>query len=171
MCSLVRIRRSEHPAGMTTRPKRRIADDQKYVHFVTYSCDRRRRLLDLDYPRRILLGVLNHQLSSLDAKCVGFVIMPDHVHALIWLPETGMLSRFMHGWKRMAIYRIREWYRNAETNYFQAAEMGDRFWQPKYYAFSIYSNRKLEEKLDYIHLNPVRAGLVSKAIDWPWSSA
>jgi len=30
---------------------------------------------------------------------------------------------------------------------------------------------KLQEKLDYMHLNPVRAGLVEKAVDWPWSSA
>ncbi|MHC4880777.1 MAG: transposase [Planctomycetota bacterium] len=74
--------------------------------------------------------------------------MPDHVHALVWLPETGTLSRFMDSWKRMASYRIREWYRNADTHWFRAAEMGNRFWQPKYYAFSIYSRRKLEETLN-----------------------
>jgi putative transposase len=37
--------------------------------------------------------------------------------------------------------------------------------------FQIYSERKLEEKLDYIHQNPVRADLVERAADWPWSSA
>jgi hypothetical protein len=49
--------------------------------------------------------------------------------------------------------------------------MGDRFWQPGYYSFEIYETRKLEEKLTYMHLNPVRAGLVEKAVDWKWSSA
>ncbi|MHC4880778.1 MAG: hypothetical protein ACYTGL_30355 [Planctomycetota bacterium] len=53
---------------MTTRPKRRIVDDQKYVLFVTFLWDRRRPLLDLDHPRRILLGVLNHQLSTQSAS-------------------------------------------------------------------------------------------------------
>ena len=38
---------------------RRIVDDQLYVHFVTFSVDKRRRLLDHDHPKRILLGVLN----------------------------------------------------------------------------------------------------------------
>jgi putative transposase len=38
-------------------------------------------------------------------------------------------------------------------------------------AFQIYSRQKLEEKLTYIHQNPVRAGLVDRAADWRWSSA
>jgi hypothetical protein len=47
----------------------------------------------------------------------------------------------------------------------------DPFWQRKYYAFQIYSRQKLEEKLTYNHLNPVRAVLVARAADWRWSSA
>jgi putative transposase len=46
-----------------------------------------------------------------------------------------------------------------------------RFWQPKYYAFEICSQSKIEEKLVYMHENPVRAGLVERAIGWNWSSA
>jgi len=47
---------------------------------------------------------------------VGFVVMPDHVHAMIWFPKAGRLSQYMHE-------------------------------------------------------NPVRAGLVDRATDWKWSSA
>ena len=36
-------------------------------------------------------------------------------------------------------------------------------WQRRYYDFKIYSESKLDEKLQYMHLNPVRAGLVEKA--------
>ena len=153
------------------RPKRRIADDEPFAHFVTFSVDRRRRLLDHDHAKRILLGVLNEQLDAFDARCQGFVVMPDHVHAIVWLPETGQLSRFMHGWKRMSSFHIREWYRTSAEEYFRGFGEGDRFWTPKYYSFEIYGQRKLEEKLEYMHLNPVRAGLVARAIDWKWSSA
>ena len=38
-------------------------------------------------------------------------------------------------------------------------------------AFQVDEERKRTEKLDYMHLNPVRAGLVARAVDWPWSSA
>ena len=150
---------------------RRKFDDQLVCHFVTFSCHRRRRLLDLDHPKRLLLGQFNSQLTLQSAKCVGFVVMPDHVHAVIWFPQSGQLRRFMQSWKRTSSYRIREWYRANKTRYFQEADEEDRFWTPKYYAFEIESQRKLEEKLVYMHLNPVRAGLVERAVDWKWSSA
>src|SRR5262245_17850442 len=107
----------------------------------------------------------------MDARCAGFVLMPDHVHALLWLPEPQDLERFLHGWKRMSSFRIRQWYAKNAANYFTDFGPGDRFWQPKSYAFHIYSETKLREKLDYMHLNPVRAGLVKQADDWHWSSA
>ncbi len=151
--------------------KRRIADDQLYCHFITFSVYRRRRLLDHDLPKRICLGVLNFVLDKHSARCVGFVLMPDHVHVLVWFPEAGQLSRFMHAWKRQSSLRIRRWYRQQAANYTADFGEGDKFWQPKYYAFSIFERRKLEEKLNYIHLNPVRAGLVEMAVDWHWSSA
>ena len=44
-------------------------------------------------------------------------------------------------------------------------------WQPKYFSFEIESQNKMEEKLTYMHFNPVRKELVSKAVDWKWSSA
>jgi putative transposase len=151
--------------------KRQIIDDALYVHFVTFGTDKRRKLLDMDEPKKFLLDVLNHQLDSFSAKCSGFVIMPEHVHALLWFPETNQLSRFMHGWKRMSSFHIRKWYRKQELSYYDDLEQGNRFWTPKYYSFEIESDRKLTEKLDYIHLNPVRRGLVDKASDWKWSSA
>ncbi len=50
-------------------------------------------------------------------------------------------------------------------------EANDPFWQRKYYAFHIHSSAKLEEKLNYMHLNPVKARLCEKSVDWKWSSA
>jgi putative transposase len=47
-----------------------------------------------------------------------------------------------------------------------------RFWQPGGgYDRNIERVDTLERMIDYIHLNPVRRGLVERAIDWPWSSA
>ena len=150
---------------------RRVVCDQAYVHFITFSVYRRRRLLDLDHPKRIVLGVLNHTLDASGGKCSGFVIMPNHAHALIWLPVNFTLVRFLHGWKRMSSFRIRQWYTEHAPHYFQEFGAGDQFWQPKYYSFEIHAEKKLQEKLDYVHLNPVRAGLVQRAVDWQWSSA
>jgi putative transposase len=97
--------------------------------------------------------------------------MPDHVHAIVWYPEPGQLSRFVHEWKRRSSFNIRAWYRAGNAHYFEQAEFGARFWQPKYYAFEILGRSKLEEKLAYMHVNPVRAGFVERAEEWNWSSA
>ncbi len=70
---------------------RRAIDDQLFVHFVTFSIFRRRRLLNHDHAKRILLGWLNVVLEQDQARYVGFVIMPEHIHALVWLPGIARL--------------------------------------------------------------------------------
>ena len=59
----------------------------------------------------------------------------------------------------------------SRAGYFKTIDRKDPFWQPRYYPFNLYSEKKAAEKLDYLHLNPVRAGLVEKAVDRAWSSA
>jgi putative transposase len=151
--------------------ERRIIDDELYSHFITFSVYRGRKLLDHDQPKRILLDVLNEELKARQAKCVGFVVMPEHVHAIVWFPVVGQLSGFMHAWKRKSSFHIRNWYRQEASNYFEGFGEGDRFWQPKYYSFEIYEQKKQLEKLEYMHANPVRKGLAARPADWKWSSA
>ena len=86
---------------------RRTYDDQPYLHFLTFSVFHRRRLLDLDQPKRIVLATLSHLLESVRGKCVGFVIMPDHVHALLCLKDSATLVRLVHGWKRISSFTIK----------------------------------------------------------------
>jgi len=45
-----------------------------------------------------------------------------------------------------------------------------QIWQPSFYDFNIYSEKKLKQKLDYIHNNPVRARLVKNASNYKYSS-
>ena len=48
--------------------------------------------------------------------------------------------------------------------------MRPRFWQRRYYDFNVYSDRKVTEKLRYMHQNPVERGLVPSPALWCWSS-
>jgi hypothetical protein len=45
-----------------------------------------------------------------------------------------------------------------------------RLWQRRFYPFNVFSEKKRQEKLNYMHNNPVKRGLVSAPGDWPWSS-
>jgi putative transposase len=44
------------------------------------------------------------------------------------------------------------------------------FWQARFYDFNVYSQGKKTEKLNYMHANPVKRGLVKHPKDWPWSN-
>ena len=151
--------------------RRTIHDDESHAHFVTFSCYRRRRLLDHHQAKQIVLDVLGAQLTSRDAACVGFVVMPDHVHAIVWFPQAGQLSVFMQQWKRLSSHHIGRWMREELTGYADRIRPDDPFWQAKYYSFNLFNDEKIRDKLTYMHENPVRAGLVARPCDWRFSSA
>jgi putative transposase len=62
--------------------------------------------------------------------------------------------------------KIKELYRERFPSYWSTIEETDPAWQARYYPFNVFTVKKLEEKLDYMHLNPVRRGLVIRAVDW-----
>jgi REP element-mobilizing transposase RayT len=45
-----------------------------------------------------------------------------------------------------------------------------QFWQPRFYDFNVWSQTKFVEKLQYMHMNPLKRKLVAHPRDWPWSS-
>ena len=71
--------------------RRRIYDDELHAQFVTFSCYRRRRLLDHPRTRQVVMGVLAAKMKNHCGTCCGFVIMPDHVHAMVWF--AGKVER------------------------------------------------------------------------------
>jgi putative transposase len=150
--------------------KRRIFDEEPHAHFITFSCYHRRKLLDDDRAKRRVLGALNAQLIRLCGRCIGFVVMPDHVHAIVWLSEVGTLGEFIKQWKRTSSVRIRQLFETTLRQYSRNFTKTP-IWQAHYYDFNLHSRPKIEEKLAYMHENPVRAGLVSGPCEYRWSSA
>ena len=77
-------------------------------------------------------------------------------------PEAGI--RPMSAWSPAARARF-------ETDAAVAdAGRAGRIWQPRFYDFVVFSERKRVEKLRYMHRNPVKRGLVREPQDWAWSS-
>jgi putative transposase len=152
-------------------PKRRVYDDELHCHFITFSCYKRRKLLNHDRAKRIVIGTMGSQLVTHAGLCIGFVVMPEHVHCLVWFDEPGHLSPFMNHWKDQTAHKIKKFYRDEFPEYRSRIDDADPAWQARYYPFNVFTEQKLAEKLDYIHMNPVRRGLVLRAVDWKWSSA
>jgi putative transposase len=151
--------------------KRRIFDAERHAQFVTFSCFRRRRLLDHPRTRDDFVRITAEKLGEHDGICCGFVVMPNHVHAIVWFDAVGALSPFMKSWKQTTSLRLKRVLRGVVPNCASRFPAEEPFWQAKYYPFNLFGSRKAREKLDYMHGNPVCAGLVSRAVDWRWSSA
>ncbi|MDA3897597.1 MAG: transposase [Desulfobacteraceae bacterium] len=150
---------------------RKILDKENHAHFVTFSCYRRQRILDDEQAKRIVIHFLTAQLKNQNGICMGFVIMPDHVHAIVQFQELGKLSVFMNQWKRRSSIQLKHLYKEKLINYGAKIDLEGPMWQPKYYDFNIFSESKAREKLIYMHLNPVKSGLIDRPENWKFSSA
>ena len=101
--------------------------------------------------------------------------MPNHVHLLVRESGTGDLEPFLRSLKTGFAKRILAQWR--EQNPSLIAELTSpkgqvRFWQRGGgYDRNVFSEAEIREKIDYIHMNPVRAGLAERPCDWAWSSA
>ena len=150
---------------------RQIYDEEGQAHFVTFSCYKRRELLQHDVAKRIVIGIMHAQLKKQNGFCSGFVIMPDHVHAVVWFEAPNQLSAFMQQWKQRSSVKIKNLIFDRFKHYASEINIEEPVWQRKYYSFNLYSTSKLIEKINYMHQNPVRAGMVAHAEDWEYSSA
>jgi putative DNA methylase len=90
----------------------------------------------------------------------AWVIMPNHVHVLITPLSGHSLSEILHTWKSYTAKLINK----------QLGQTG-QFWQEEYFDRMIRDDQHFDAALEYIHNNPVKAGLCANAGDWPFSSA
>lgn len=150
---------------------RNVYDSERHAQFVTFSCFRRRRMLDREPLRDALLDILAKKLADHSGTCCGYVVMPDHVHAILWFAQEGALGRFMKSWKQTSSIKLKGMLRGVAPEYAKQIPQQSPFWQARYYPVNLYSSMKAQATLDYIHENPVRADLVQHGTDWKWSSA
>jgi putative transposase len=144
------------------------------LHFITFCCYQRRPLLASVRSRNLAIETLREVRAKYGFSLVGYVIMPEHVHLLISesasIPPAKVIqvfkqrvSRRMRGKKRASPAQL-------PLRFPEACGELRRFWQRRYYDFNVYSRKKLWEKLDYMHANPVVERLVGHPKEWPWSS-
>ena len=91
---------------------------------------------------------------------LAWVIMPNHVHAMIEQIDGYALGGILHAWKSYTAKAINK--RRGSRGVVWAADYFDRY---------IRDTEHYEAAAYYIENNPVKAGLVPQAEDWPFSSA
>src|ERR1700682_5537539 len=143
------------------------------LHYITFSCYRRRPFLGTVRVRHRFAKILDAVRSRYKFLLIGYVVMPEHVHLLISEPRTGTPSRVLQVLKQNVSLALRGKRKTSRAQLpfpFCSAEFAPAFWQRRFYDFNVWSSKKVKEKLDYMHRNPVRRKLVAHPKDWPWSS-
>ncbi len=95
-------------------------------------------------------------------RLLGGVIMPNHVHVLIEVIDDVSLTTIVHSWKTWSGKHIREYLTANGIQY------PPGIWQRDYWDRYIRSQQHLDAAMRYIQENPLKAGLVDHAEDWPW---
>jgi len=143
------------------RPPR--AKSFEYLGFYRYlvtagTCDRRPWFGDAQCARPIASQIPRF-FGALEFDVVAFCIMPDHVHLLLEgkAPHAD-LCRAVSRWKQ-------------QTGYEWLSRKRGRLWQPGFHDRVLREADDTRAVVAYILQNPVRAGLVKRAGDYPWTGS
>ncbi|MGZ8284949.1 MAG: REP-associated tyrosine transposase [Allosphingosinicella sp.] len=128
-------------------------------HHVTHRGNHRQRTFFSERDHRLYIRYLDEACAATGTAVWAWCLMPNHIHLVLVPSVEGGLSAVLH--------RTQGRY----TRAINAREKWDgQLWQGRFASF-VMDERHLLACARYVELNPVRAGLVARAADWPWSSA
>jgi putative transposase len=151
-------------------------DNLNTARFVTVSCFHRYRLFSNDSVIEVFLEELNLVRRKYSLRILGYVVMPEHAHLVIWPPQGVLLGRVIGELKSCSARRMLEQIvrgtqlRTDRLHIIRDGESRTVFWQRRCYDHNCRTPEIVKEKINYCHNNPVRRGLVGTPGEWKWSS-
>jgi putative transposase len=136
-----------------------------------------------------IADMVQHSLLTFDAdryRLLAWVVMPNHVHVLFEPMDGWTTAKIVASWKRFTATKIHaELAKSTATSAgqavtgnanlriggFSSGKATSPVWHREYWDRYIRDERHLNRTIEYIHLNPVKAGLAATPASWPWSSA
>lgn len=130
-----------------------------HVHHVVQRGNNRQTVFVDDEDRRHWLQLLRERAHALGVAVHAWVLMANHFHLLLTPPTGTALAQLMQGLGR------------DYTRHFNARHgRSGSLWEGRFRSTVIEPERHLLDTMVYVDLNPVRAGLVERPDDYPWSS-
>jgi putative transposase len=133
-----------------------LAPQEVRTYFVTTVTASRRRLFQVHEHAELLIGTLQDQRSKGRITLHSFVVMPDHVHLILTPAPEVSLEKAMQYIKGGFSFRLKS---------------KIDVWQRSYDNRRVVDSTDLAERTHYIHQNPVRAFITTRAEAYPFSSA
>ena len=142
-------------------PYRRRVGTAGVVFHVLNRGVRKLRLFDQPGDYRAFLKVFREAQNRIPMRCLAYCLMPNHFHLVLWPKTDGELSAFM-AW--LTATHSKRWHARRQT-----AGTG-HVYQGRYKSFAVSGDTHFLRLCRYVERNALRAGLVPRAEDWPWSS-
>jgi REP element-mobilizing transposase RayT len=158
-------------------------EDQRAPYFLTFQIVDWIDVFTRKIYKDIIIESFKYSIENKGLQIYAYVIMSNHIH-LIANSANGHLSDIDRDFKKYTCRKIittidnksesrREWMLNRFK--FNASHLkankNYQVWTHKNHSVILYSNKFFEEKIKYIHNNPVKAGIVEKPEDYLYSSA
>jgi putative transposase len=141
-------------------PRSPRASQGGYCYHVLNRGNGRRTVFHKDGDFAAFVKLLRQAAERTPVRLLASCLMPNHFHLALWPRDDGDLSDYMRWLLTAHVRRYHKHYHSSGHVY-----------QGRFRSFPIQDDEHLLTVLRYIERNPVRAGLVTHAQDWPWSSA
>lgn len=129
------------------------------VYHVIVRCNNKQMLLQKHETKILFIQALGKYQERLGFKIYGLVIMDNHVHLLIQIKGSKNLSVLM----QKVLLSFGKRYRKDN-------DFVGHFWQGRFVTRNIVSDKGMQEVLNYVHHNPVKANIVNQADNYLYSS-
>ena len=160
-----------------------VIRDQSKPHFITATVVDWVDVFSRKNYKDCIIESLNFCIKNKGMILFGFVIMSNHIHLIIQ-SEDEKLSDLIRDFKKFTAKTIlnkiesgpesrADWMLKRFEFACKSHTRNEKyqFWQYGSHPEEIFSEKFMWSKLDYIHMNPIRAGIVSKASNYTYSSA
>jgi REP element-mobilizing transposase RayT len=153
----------------------RVSIDTPFYYFTSVAHDRR-PIFQTDKLKDIMVAALDEARRSADFLIFAYVIMPDHYHIITDSKrEPSDTLRFLNG---ISAKRILDYLKANAISSLEKLKMFEKrrgykysVWEHHPDTFLVTSESMLMQKVNYIHFNPVKAGLVEHPNDYLYSSS
>jgi len=136
---------------------RRLVVSNRFFFITCRLLSHRERLSEHEFE--LLARAVRERRQKYHFLLTAWVLLPDHWHAIFFPPFPLTISTVMEAIKVGSTHRVNAGRRESGL-----------LWQPQFFDRALRTVKEYNEKVEYIHLNPVRRGLVKDARDWKWSS-
>ena len=159
-------------------------ENQNAVYFLTFTVtDWVDVFTRLNY-RSIIVESLDYCRKNKGFKLYAWCLMTNHIHLVCSVDQPFRMTDFIRDFKQFTAKKVlhdietlpesrRDWmlYRFEFAGKFDNRIEKYRFWQDKSHPVELPTNEMIDQRINYIHQNPVRTGLVARDEDYLYSSA